>query len=43
MATKKKGLKNKKAKYIYRSAVNGRVVTEKFAKDNPDITVREKK
>jgi hypothetical protein len=48
--TKKKPTKKKKAKskakkkkkrYIYRSAKTGKVVTEKYAKRNPDMTVRE--
>jgi hypothetical protein len=29
------------AKYIYRSAKTGKIVTEKFALKNPDTTVRE--
>lgn len=31
-----------KAKYRYRNAINWQLVTEDFAKKNPDITIREK-
>lgn len=29
--------------YIFRSAITGRIVTKKYALDNPDITVKERK
>ena len=37
MAIKKKT----KKKYLYRSAITGKTVTAKYAKANPDTTVKE--
>lgn len=33
--------KKSKKKFVYRSAVDGKIVTKKFAELNPDTTVKE--